>query len=202
MARVPPPVPPRAGVGEAGDVADIVLRPRRAKQATSLCLAFQLVALMGGAAHLDMQAKALLVNTAHGGQWRLSCRDDFQAQHFLARPRPQRNAVGAGCRPQGPERCIRIGPAPALVPPSNLPQPVRGLDPGGADAAEHGAEEARDQGQEQGREEVPGHEKTNGLPGREIGRQHAADDLFEDERYTNTAPSHPRTAVKSAWKLG
>ncbi|MCA1852292.1 MAG: hypothetical protein LC647_07840, partial [Beggiatoa sp.] len=72
-----------------------MLRPRRAKQATSLCLAFQLVALMGGAAHLCMEAKALLVDTAHAGQWRLSCRDGLQAQHFLPRPGPQRNAVGA-----------------------------------------------------------------------------------------------------------
>jgi hypothetical protein len=64
---------------------------------------------MGGAAQLGMEAKALLVDTAHGGQWRLSCRDGLQAQHFLARPRRQRNDVGAGRRPQGPERCIRIG---------------------------------------------------------------------------------------------
>ncbi len=33
----------------------------------------------------------------------------MQAQYFLARPGPQRNAVGASCRPQGPEREIRIG---------------------------------------------------------------------------------------------
>ena len=57
---------------------------------------------------------------------------------------------------------------------------------------------------EGGAGQVSGHEKTDGLPGREIGRQHAVDDLFEEQvhRYTNTAPSHPRTAVKSAWKLG
>jgi hypothetical protein len=56
---------------------------------------------------------------------------------------------------------------------------------------------------EGGAGQVSGHEKTDGLPGREIGR-HAVDDLFDEQvhRYTNTAPSHPRTAVKSAWKLG
>jgi len=52
-----------------------------------------------------------------------------------------------------------------------------------------------------GREEVQRHEKTDGLPGREVGRQHAVDDPSRS-RYTNTAPSYPRTAVKSAWKLG
>jgi hypothetical protein len=56
---------------------------------------FQLVALMGAAAHLGMQAKALLVDTAHKGQWRLSCRDGLQAQHFLPRPRPRRNVEPA-----------------------------------------------------------------------------------------------------------
>ena len=87
------------------------------------------------------------------------------------------------CTPGAP-RALRVAinpPAPALVPPSNLPQTVRGLDTGGTDAAEHGAEEARDQGQEQGREEVPRHEKTDGLPGGEIGRQQAVDDLFEEQ---------------------
>jgi len=79
--------------GGAGDVAAQV---------------FQLLALMGGAAHLGMEAEALRVDAADGGQWRL-CREGLQAQHFLARPRPERNAVGAGCRPQGPEREIRIG---------------------------------------------------------------------------------------------
>ena len=75
----------------------------------------------------------------------------------------------------------------SVMPPSNLPQPVRRLDTGGADAAEHGAEEARDQGQEQGREEVPRHEKTDGLPGGEIGRQHAVDDLFEEQVHEHRA---------------
>ena len=80
---------PFVGDGGAGDVAAQV---------------FELLALMGGAAHLGMEAKALLVDTAHGGRWRLSCRDGLQAQHLLARPGPERNAVGAGRRLQGPER--------------------------------------------------------------------------------------------------
>ena len=82
-----------AGGGGAGDVAAQV---------------FQLLALIGGAAHLGMEAEALRVDAARGGQWRL-CREGLQAQHFLARPRPEGNAVGAGCRPRGPEREIRIG---------------------------------------------------------------------------------------------
>jgi len=32
----------------------------------------------------------------------------LQAQHLLPRPGPEGNAVGAGRRPQGPEREIRI----------------------------------------------------------------------------------------------
>ena len=67
----------------------------------------QLLALiMGGAAHLAMQAKALLVDAAHGGRWRL-CREGLQAQHFLTRPRPERNAVGAGCLLQGRQGGLR-----------------------------------------------------------------------------------------------
>ena len=52
------------------------------------------------------------------------------------------NRIGRTRSPAGPLPRIAIKP-PALVPPSNLPQPVRGLDTGGADAAEHGAEEAK-----------------------------------------------------------
>ena len=44
------------GNGGAGDVAAQV---------------FQLFALMGGAAHLGMEAEALRVDAAHGRQWRL-----------------------------------------------------------------------------------------------------------------------------------
>jgi hypothetical protein len=56
---------------------------------------------MGGAAHLDMQAKALLTGTAPQDRRRFLCRNGSQSQYFLARPRPERNAVGAGHRVQG-----------------------------------------------------------------------------------------------------
>jgi hypothetical protein len=59
---------------------------------------FEFLALMGVAADLGMEAKALLIDTAHGGKWWLLCRDGLQAQHFLARPGPERDAVGAGRR--------------------------------------------------------------------------------------------------------
>ena len=54
-----------------------------------------------------MEAKALLVDTAP--RRRLRCRNGLQAQYFLARPMPERDAVGAGRRPQGPECEIQIG---------------------------------------------------------------------------------------------
>jgi len=38
-----------------------------------------------------------------------------------------------------------------------------------------------------GREEVQRHEKTDGLPGREVGRQHAVDDLFEEQVHEHRA---------------
>ncbi len=77
------------GNGGAGDVAAQV---------------FQLLALMGSAAHLGMEAEALRVGAAHGvngGSVGRVCK--------LSTFWPARNAVGAGCRPQGPEREIRIG---------------------------------------------------------------------------------------------
>ena len=40
---------------------------------------FEFLALMGGAADLGMEAKALLVDTVHGGKWRLLWRDGLQA---------------------------------------------------------------------------------------------------------------------------
>ena len=39
-----------------------------------------------------------------------------------------------------------------------------------------------------GREEVQRHEKTDGLPGREVGRQHAVDDLFEEHEHRAELP--------------
>jgi len=38
-----------------------------------------------------------------------------------------------------------------------------------------------------GREEVQRHEKTDGLPGREVGRQHAVDDPFEEQVHEHRA---------------
>ncbi|MCA1603726.1 MAG: hypothetical protein LC776_19495 [Acidobacteria bacterium] len=73
-----------------------------------MALASEFLPLMGGAADLGMEAEALLVDTAHGGRRRLAGRDGLQAQHLLPRPGPEGNAVGAGRRPQGPEREIRI----------------------------------------------------------------------------------------------
>ena len=56
-----------------------------------------------------MQAKALRVDTAVLRGLRLLTGGGLQAQHFLPRSGPKRNAVHAGRRLQGPERGIRIG---------------------------------------------------------------------------------------------
>jgi hypothetical protein len=56
---------------------------------------------MGGTAHLGMQAKALLADTAHGDQWRLSCRDGLHAQHFASSARQAGNIPVPGS-PAGP----------------------------------------------------------------------------------------------------
>jgi hypothetical protein len=64
--------------------------------------------LTGGAAHLDMEAKALLAGTAPRGRRR--CRKGLEAQHLLACP-PKRNAVGAGCLLQGPSAVSGPGSA-------------------------------------------------------------------------------------------
>jgi hypothetical protein len=80
------------GNGGAGDVA---------------AQGFQLLALMGGAAHLGMEAEALRVDTAHWGRWRLSGRDSLEAQQGPERglgtgvgqvghPRLFRGAAGSG----------------------------------------------------------------------------------------------------------
>ncbi|MCA1852130.1 MAG: hypothetical protein LC647_06975, partial [Beggiatoa sp.] len=86
--------------------------PARFRVRRSLAMAgwvFEFLPLMGGAAHLGVEAKALRVDTAHGGRWRLSCRDGLQAQHLVPRAWPERDPVGAGRRLQGPEPAIRIG---------------------------------------------------------------------------------------------
>jgi hypothetical protein len=56
-----------------------------------------------------MEAKALLVDTAPQGRRRFLCGNGLQAQYFLARPGPERDAVGAGRRLRGPERELEVG---------------------------------------------------------------------------------------------
>ena len=58
--------------------------------------AFELITLIGGAAHAGMQAKAVLADTTLGGRLHLLRGDGFQAQYFLPRPRSECNAVGTG----------------------------------------------------------------------------------------------------------
>jgi hypothetical protein len=79
---------------------------------------FEFLALMGRAAHFGMQAKALLVDTAVWRGQRLLAGDGLQAQYFLARPGPERNAVGASpplagapARPPDRHRPGRSSPA-------------------------------------------------------------------------------------------
>ncbi len=85
---------PFIGDGGAGDVAAQTLK---------------LLALIGGAAYLGMETEAVLVDTAlWRGLHRLG-RDGLEAQHFLARPGPQRDAIGAGRRLQGYQGAFRGG---------------------------------------------------------------------------------------------
>ena len=51
---------------------------------------------MGGAVHFGVQAKALLIDTALFCGRGCLAGDGLQAQHFLSRPGPERNAVSAG----------------------------------------------------------------------------------------------------------
>ncbi|MBA2591471.1 MAG: TylF/MycF family methyltransferase [Pseudomonadota bacterium] len=90
---------------------------------------------------------------------------NYEAIEALMRPFPF-VSLKAGSRPSSTASLD----SSATASPWSIPQTIRWLDTGGADAAEHGAEEARDQGQEQGREKMSRHEKTDGLPDREIGR--------------------------------
>ena len=70
---------------------------------------FEFLPLMGGAAHLGMEAKALRIDTALGRGRRLLARDGLQAQYFLSRPGPKGDPIGASGRLQGPERATPIG---------------------------------------------------------------------------------------------
>ena len=79
--------------GRAHDVAAQVLK---------------VAALLGGAAHPRMQAETVGVGTQ--GLWdrRRAARCVLPAQHFAPRPRPERDALGAGGRLQGREQILRI----------------------------------------------------------------------------------------------
>ena len=69
---------PLVGHGGAGDIPAQV---------------FEFLPLMGGAAHLGMEAKALCADTVLFCGQHLLAGDGLQAQHLLARPGPKRNAV-------------------------------------------------------------------------------------------------------------
>ena len=97
----------------------LALRPRRAKQATSLCLASEFLPLMGGAAHLGMEAKAVLVDTPPRGRRRFFCGNGLQAQYFLAKPGARARCGRcrpplAGARARDPDRCRGGRSCPAL----------------------------------------------------------------------------------------
>jgi hypothetical protein len=69
---------------------------------------FQLLALIGAPAHCRMEAEAVRVGAQTWRGWLVWARQALQAQHFLPRPRPERDAVGLrGCL-QGLERVIPI----------------------------------------------------------------------------------------------
>ena len=58
--------------------------------------AFKLVTLIGGAAHVGMQAKAVFADTTLGDHLGFLRGDGFQAQYFLACPGSECNTVSAG----------------------------------------------------------------------------------------------------------
>ena len=64
---------------------------------------------MSATAHGRMQAETVRVDAARLRGIGRSAGDGLQAQHFVPRPRPERNAIGAGRRLQGRERAIRLG---------------------------------------------------------------------------------------------
>jgi len=70
---------------------------------------FEFVALIHGAAHLGVEAEPLFVGTALLRGLALVAGNGLQGQHFLTRPGPERDAVGAGGRLQGRHGGIRIG---------------------------------------------------------------------------------------------
>ncbi len=68
---------------------------------------FELMTPVDGEPHVSMQAEALLIDAAVFGGRRHSVRDGLQGQHFLARPGPERDPVGAGRRLQGCQGALR-----------------------------------------------------------------------------------------------
>ena len=76
---------PFVGDRRAGDIAAQVL---------------QFLALIGALAHRSMEAKAVRVGTQLRGGWPVCARHALQTQHFLPRPWPERDAVGARGRLQ------------------------------------------------------------------------------------------------------
>jgi hypothetical protein len=76
---------PFVGDRRAGDIAAQVL---------------QFLALIGAPAHRRMEAKAVRVGTQLRGGWPVCARHALQTQHFLSRPWPKRDAVGARGRLQ------------------------------------------------------------------------------------------------------
>ena len=85
---------PFVGDGRTGDVAAQLL---------------EFVALIHGAAHLGMEAESLRVSTTLG-MLRIKARDRLRAQHFLARPGSEGDAIGA----DGRKKLIEVGLNPYL----------------------------------------------------------------------------------------
>ena len=79
---------------------------RRARDVTAQ--AFELFALMGDAAHVGMQAKAVFGDTTLGGHLGFLRGDGFQAQDLLACPGSEGNPVGTSRRLQGRQGEIGI----------------------------------------------------------------------------------------------
>ena len=71
--------------------------------------AFELRALMSATPYCRMQTEAVRVDAARLPRLGRAAGDGLQAQHFLPRPRPQRDAIRAGGRLQGHERAIGLG---------------------------------------------------------------------------------------------
>ncbi len=85
---------PFIGDGGAGDIAAKLLK---------------FFALIHRAAYLRMEAEPLFTDTAFLGVLHINAGHRLQAQHFLARPGPEGDAIGAGGRLQWRHGGTRIG---------------------------------------------------------------------------------------------